>query len=206
MTNQDDYLEVKAYMNSGGSIPPPVTSKDFVVKDSGKREEYENGFVRDTEEGKPDYARVLAVPGLHLIPIEMLERLGEHLVKGAVKYGEDNWRKATGSIAKERFARSLARHVRQLITGDRDEDHAAAIVFNAFAYELTPTDEVVTEHDEIDCPKGIHSEKCAREKSKGPGSSEYKAYWKKVADDKTLPYLCRLGEGRTHSNPCECTS
>lgn len=168
---------------------PPIRRKDglvnlgpdraFVVKDSGQREEYENGFVRDTEEGKYDYARVLAVPGLHLIPIEMLERLGEHLVKGAAKYGEDNWRKATGSVAKERFARSLTRHVRQLITGDRDEDHAAAIVFNAFAYELTPADVV------IDTPS-------IRNVRIGP--SGYREY------------PCLVQENLVHPKPCQCTS
>jgi hypothetical protein len=175
--------------NKGAFDLPPIRRKEenqhvdlgpdraFVVKDSGKREEYENGFVRDTEEGKPDYARVLAVPGLHLIPIEMLERLGEHLVKGAVKYGEDNWRKATGSVAKERFARSLTRHVRQLITGDRDEDHAAAIVFNAFAYELTPSDVV------IDTPS-------ISDVSIGP--SGYREY------------RCKVNRKLVHPSPCVC--
>jgi hypothetical protein len=188
--------------NKGAFDLPPIRRKEenqhvdlgpdraFVVKDSGKREEYENGFVRDTEEGKPDYARVLAVPGLHLIPIEMLERLGEHLVKGAVKYGEDNWRKATGSVAKERFARSLARHVRQLITGDRDEDHAAAIVFNAFAYELTPAEVVEPSKEEL----LADARKFAEERSKGPGSTEYKEYW------------CEVADNLKHPSPCECTS
>ena len=143
-------------------------SDQFIVKDSGKREEFENGFVRDTEEGKADYARVLAVPGLHLIPVEMLERLGAHLVRGAAKYGENNWRKATGTAAKERFARSLTRHVRQLITGERDEDHAAAIVFNAFAYELTESSssndrELANPLKEAGAqlgPSGFHPEPC----------------------------------------------
>lgn len=144
---------------------------EFVVKDSGKREEYDNGFVRDTEEGKPDYARIMAVPGLDLIPIEMLERLGAHLSKGAVKYGRENWRKATGLTAKLRFARSLFRHARQLILGHRDEDHAAATTFNVWAYELTPVGESVyqdsegTWHDrivdseqqkEFICTNGLH--------------------------------------------------
>ncbi len=115
-------------------------SDGFEVKDSGKREEYENGFVRDTEDGKPDYARIMAIPGLHLIPIEMLERMGAHMAKGAVKYGENNWRKATGLKAKLRFARSLFRHARALILGQRDEDHAAAVWFNVAAYELTPVE------------------------------------------------------------------
>lgn len=123
-------------------------SDSFEVKDSGKREEYENGFVRDTEDGKPDYARIMAISGLHLIPIEMLERMGAHMSKGAIKYGENNWRKATGLTAKLRFARSLFRHARQLILGHRDEDHACAIWFNTAAYELTPVGESVYQSDD----------------------------------------------------------
>lgn len=130
-----------------GQIGPPSIA-NFVVKDSGKREEYENGFIRDTEEGKTDYARIIAIPGIHLVPIEMLERMGAHMLKGAAKYGEDNWRKASGLVAKLRFARSLFRHARQLILGHRDEDHACAVWFNAAAYELTPVGESVYQDSE----------------------------------------------------------
>jgi len=123
-------------------------SEGFEVKDSGKREEYDNGFIRDTEDGKPDYARIMAIPGLHLIPIEMLERMGSHMLKGAEKYGMDNWRRATGLVAKLRFSRSLFRHARALILGKRDEDHAAAVWFNVAAYELTPAEDGYFQDDE----------------------------------------------------------
>lgn len=118
-----------------------LSDPGFTVKDSGTREEYANGFVRDTEDGKYDYARVLRIEGLHLIPIEALERWGAHMVKGAEKYGEDNWRQARGPIAVARFLRSLCRHVVQYIRKDRTEDHAAAVCFNVWAAELTPEDE-----------------------------------------------------------------
>ena len=117
------------------------TRPGFVVKDSGVREEYANGFVRDTEDGKYDYARILRIEGLHLIPIEALERWGAHMVKGAEKYGEDNWKQARGPIAIGRFLRSLCRHVVQYIRKDRTEDHAAAVCFNVWAAELTPEEE-----------------------------------------------------------------
>ena len=117
-------------------------SENFIVRDSGKREEYDNGFVRDTEEGKEDFARILLIPGLELVPVEMLERMGAHMLKGAQKYGVDNWRRATGSVAKARFARSLVRHIVQLLKGDRTEDHAAAVWFNTAAYEFVQEDVV----------------------------------------------------------------
>lgn len=119
------------------AVVPETAEDGFTVKDSGVREEYDNGFVRDTEDGKPDLTRYLAVPNLHLVPIEMVERLAAHMTKGAQKYGEDNWRKATGPVAVARFLRSLARHVVQYFQGDRTEDHAAAITFNVWAAEVT---------------------------------------------------------------------
>lgn len=110
----------------------------FTVKDSGVREEYANGFVRDTEDGKHDYSRLLRIEGLHLIPVEALERWAAHMVLGAAKYGEDNWRQARGPVAVARFIRSLCRHVVQFVRGDMDEDHGAAIMFNVAAVMITP--------------------------------------------------------------------
>lgn len=94
----------------------------FEVKDSGEREEFESGMVRDTEAGKVDYTYVLKGP--------MLERWAIHLQKGAEKYARDNWMQATGYAELTRFERSAIRHMVQWLNGERDEDHAAAIFFN----------------------------------------------------------------------------
>ena len=99
---------------------------DFVVKDSGKRQEYESGMRRDTQDGKPDY---------ELIDIGFLTRLAEHMTKGAQKYGEDNWRKANSPEEARRFRKSAFRHLMQYLRGDREEDHASAVVFNLMAAE-----------------------------------------------------------------------
>lgn len=98
----------------------------FEVKDSGKREEYPSGMRRDTQEGKPDYT---------LIDPVGLERVAIHLVKGAEKYGRDNWRKANSEDELTRFKSSAFRHFMQWLRGDVDEDHMAAVVFNLFAAE-----------------------------------------------------------------------
>lgn len=110
---------------------------EFIVRDSGARQDYGHGFVRDIEDGKHDFARILQIPGLHLIPVEALERWAAHMVKGAVKYGDENWRQAEGEEAVRRFDRSCVRHLRQRLLGDRKEDHAAAETFNIWAAEIT---------------------------------------------------------------------
>jgi hypothetical protein len=95
---------------------------DFQVKDSGKREQFESGMVRDTTEGKTDYTLVLDGP--------MFKRWAVHLTKGAVKYKKRNWMQANGEAEYDRFRESALRHFLQWIEGDRDEDHAAAVMFN----------------------------------------------------------------------------
>ena len=99
---------------------------EYEVKDSGKREEYSSGMVRDTQEGKPDYT---------LIDQSGLERVAIHLTKAVAKYGRDNWRKANSNDELVRFRSSAIRHIFQWLRGDTDEDHMAATVFNLFAHE-----------------------------------------------------------------------
>lgn len=100
---------------------------EFVVKDSGKREDFASGMRRDVEDGKPDYTLVRDGP--------MFERYAAHLTKGAEKYGRRNWQLASSQEEYERFMRSAARHFEQWLHGDRDEDHAAAVFFNINAAE-----------------------------------------------------------------------
>ena len=94
----------------------------FDVKDSGAREQFSGGMVRDTTEGKVDYSLVLDGP--------MFKRLATHLTKGAVKYDKRNWMKAEGQQELDRFRESALRHFLQWFEGDVDEDHAAAVFFN----------------------------------------------------------------------------
>lgn len=108
-------------------------SEGFVVKDSGKRQEFASGMVRDTQEGKADIARVYDGP--------LIDRLAMHLTKGAAKYpdnedGTPNWTNANSPEELHRFKKSAARHFRQWMRGDKDEDHFAATVFNMNSYEF----------------------------------------------------------------------
>lgn len=92
----------------------------FITKDSGEREDFTSGARRDTQDGKPRY---------DLIPPIPLKRLAELYARGAEKYGESNW---TKGMPSSRFLASLMRHLEQYRDGETDEDHLAAVVFNAF--------------------------------------------------------------------------
>lgn len=94
----------------------------FQVKDSGKRQQFESGMVRDVTEGKTDFSLILDGP--------MFDRWAIHLTKGAQKYSKRNWMLAAGAGEYERFKESALRHFLQWYRGETDEDHAAAVMFN----------------------------------------------------------------------------
>lgn len=94
----------------------------MAVKDSGKRQEFSSGMVRDVEEGKVDYTLIMDGP--------MFDRWAAHMTEGAKKYSPRNWMKAAGDEELTRFRKSAFRHFRQWMRGDNDEDHAAAVIFN----------------------------------------------------------------------------
>lgn len=95
---------------------------DFVIKDSGKREEFSGGMVRDTTEGKINWALTADGP--------MLKRWAQHLTTGAKKYAVRNWMLAEGEVELLRARESAFRHFMQWYNGERDEDHASAVFFN----------------------------------------------------------------------------
>lgn len=107
----------------------PVTI--FYTKDSGKREEYDSGMVRDTQEGKARHD-LLYVKGMPYSD-QPLTRWASLLERGATKYGEENWTLAEGETELKRFRASAARHFAQWMSGETDEDHMAAVMFNMAA-------------------------------------------------------------------------
>jgi hypothetical protein len=107
---------------------------EFVVKDSGARQEFKGGMVRDTTEGKIDWHRTADGP--------MLRRWADHLTKGNKKYpdvkpGVPNWTLAAGEEEYQRFRQSAYRHFMDWYNGKRDEDHGAAVFFNINGAEAT---------------------------------------------------------------------
>lgn len=106
----------------------------FGIKDSGKRQQFASGMVRDIATGKPEIHRVLEGP--------MFMRWVIHLTKGAIKYpdnldGTANWTKAAHHEELRRFKQSALRHFMQWYFGDKDEDHASAVFFNINGAEYT---------------------------------------------------------------------
>lgn len=89
------------------------------MHDSGQRESFSTGAVRDTAEGKPRP---------DLISPHANGREGAWLAKGAEKYKERNWE---AGINISRCIASLSRHLNAYKLGKTDEDHMAAIRTNA---------------------------------------------------------------------------
>lgn len=107
---------------------------NFKTKDSGKREKYDSGMVRDTQEAKADFTLLLTD-----LPYEeqILTRFANLMVRGAEKYGRKNWQLANSQEELDRFKASALRHMMQWQMGEIDEDHAAAVYYNIMAYEYT---------------------------------------------------------------------
>jgi hypothetical protein len=88
------------------------------VKDSGQRQEFKTGAVRDTQAGKGRY---------DLLPTRAIRRLAKHYENGAVKYGDNNWLKG---IPLKRMMDSAMRHIFKALEGQTDEDHLTAAAWN----------------------------------------------------------------------------
>lgn len=110
-----------------GLVNNAYRARAFGLKDSGKREEYASGMVRDIQNEKTLYSLTFDGP--------MFERYAKHLTAGARKYSPRNWMKASGQAELERFRESAIRHFVQWLQGNVEEDHAAAIFFNVNGYE-----------------------------------------------------------------------
>ena len=126
----------------------------FVVKDSGKRQDFATGARRDTQDGKGDFSLLppswlLALAKemqrrnepndrLDLVPVSPLLRLSAVYGRGSAKYDETpsaenpapqpNWQRG---IPMSRYVSSLHRHLIAYAEGDQSEDHMAQAMWNA---------------------------------------------------------------------------
>ncbi len=137
-------------------VGPPTensnTTMDYVVKDSGKRQDFSSGAVRDTQDGKGDYS-ALPLGWVHdlvkqmqirnqpsdrvdLLPVEELLRLASVYGKGSQKYGDFNWQRG---MPMSRYASSIQRHLKDFALGDASEDHLMQAAWNCFAMAWTET-------------------------------------------------------------------
>lgn len=114
----------------------PDDDFDFEVKDSGKKAEYSDGMRRDTTDGKPRFD--LMYPRDIPYDEQLLTRVAMQYQRGGVKYGDRNWEKSSSKESLAHHEAALMRHVIKYLTGTEDgEDHAAAIVWNVNAVDLT---------------------------------------------------------------------
>jgi len=123
------------------------------VKDSGKRQEFATGARRDIQEGKGRY---------DLLPMHAIHRLARHFENGAKKYGDSNWRKG---IPLKRYLDSMLRHAFKVAGGADDEDHLAAVIWNACCLLETKTmiDLGLLPKELDDMPEPVLSEKYIEE-------------------------------------------
>lgn len=103
-----------------------IRLRKFITKDSGKRQVFVTGMNRDTQEDKPRYDLISGLTQKDTL----LKRWAELVARGAVKYEDRNWEKASTIEEYNRFKSSAWRHFVQAMSGEVDEDHFAAVCFN----------------------------------------------------------------------------
>jgi hypothetical protein len=94
---------------------------DYTLHDSGERQQFATGAVRDRQAGKGRF---------DLLPALAVTRLARHFEKGAAKYGDRNWERG---IPLSRFLDSALRHLFAYLAGRDDEDHLVAAAWNLLA-------------------------------------------------------------------------
>ena len=95
---------------------------EYKIQDSGERQEFKTGAVRDTNTGKGRF---------DLLPCYALIRLAQLYEAGANKYFPRNWERG---IPLSRYLDSAMRHLVKFLGGSRDEDHLAAVAWNVLGY------------------------------------------------------------------------
>ena len=95
---------------------------DRTLKDSGERQDFGTGAVRDTQTGKGRY---------DLLPPTAIFAVARVFEEGAKKYQDRNFE---AGIPLSRFIDSALRHIFKHLEGQRDEAHIAQAAWNLFAY------------------------------------------------------------------------
>ncbi len=97
-----------------------------------EKQVYDSGMQRDTTTGKIRY---------DLMYMPLIRRYAGVMTRGAERYGDKNWMKASTQEELDRFKESAFRHFMQWYLGENcEEDHAAGLLFNiAGAEYMTAT-------------------------------------------------------------------
>lgn len=106
-----------------------------LVEEKAPITQFSTGAVRDNDDDKAK---------MDLLPWDLMFRLAKWYELGAKKYGRNNWR--LGQKKSHTFS-SLIRHVIKYKLGQTDEDHLAAVIWNAFS--LMNVDEYLSENEDL---------------------------------------------------------
>lgn len=105
--------------------PPGYDFAQSGIKDSGTREEFSTGSVRDKQAGKGAF---------HLVPTWVVWLVSRVYEGGAIKYQPRNWEKGQ---PLSQYIKSAENHLAKLKMGLRDEPHASQVIWNMFGYIYT---------------------------------------------------------------------
>lgn len=111
------------------------TATNFTTKDSGTRQQFDSGMQRELKDAQPRFD--LLIPENVPYDAQLITRTAALVARGAQKYESRDWEQASTPEELEVFRASAFRHFMQWFTGETDEDHAAAILFNVLAVEST---------------------------------------------------------------------
>lgn len=95
------------------------------LKDTGAREEFGTGSVRDKQRGKGAF---------QLVPDWVIWLVSRIYEEGAIKYASRNWEMGQ---PLSQYIKSAQNHLAKLKVGMRDEPHASQAVWNLMAYIFT---------------------------------------------------------------------
>lgn len=103
------------------------------IKDSGERQTYSSGSMRDPSMGKIKWSRITFGP--------MMRRWAQHLTTAEAKYpdpklGLPNFMLIESEEERLRYKESAFRHFMSWFNDEQDEDHAAAVFFNINGVEI----------------------------------------------------------------------
>ncbi|MBW1973802.1 MAG: hypothetical protein JRI44_13350 [Deltaproteobacteria bacterium] len=102
-----------------------MKNKKYITKDSGTRQKFDSGAVRDIQQGKGRF---------DLLPPIAIKMVADVFERGAIKYGDRNWEKG---IPLSRYIDSALRHTFQVLQGLDDEDHASQAAWNLLCFVET---------------------------------------------------------------------
>jgi len=111
----DDWFYKDTFENAK-ELPLSKEKKEALMEEVNRQ--FKSGAQRDTGCNKLRHS---------LIPHEALNRVAQRYLDGAEKYGENNWMKG---MPLSVYYDSAMRHMHAWWSGDKNEDHVAAAVWN----------------------------------------------------------------------------